>query len=185
MTVGKSGERIRTQNAEVVVTPLTYSNRSVVRDTAKHEAVHVVLAYALGVKVRSVSTIPSTLSTGEKCSGVVRFSPYNEVVLAGPHAIGMSHTDIDVKKIEERGKCVQAACEAARRILKGRAHQVHAIATALERRRELDGEECEKIMRQLESALFRVEIAHRDNTRSTHTIRGSEAVRNLIFSLDA
>lgn len=100
-----------------------------INSTAEHEAYHADAAVLVGLTVFKATDQPSA-----EYAGATWTSGYEPRMVAAPAAFGCDGTGHDLATIEENGDSVDHAIRGARSLLSGRADEVSAIATEIQKR---------------------------------------------------
>lgn len=114
-------------------------------ETAYHEAEHSVVAEKNGTFVKRATIVP-----GPGYGGLTEMTRPDPIAAAAPHAQGRSGTSYDVFIIGLMGVSVGSAASAAQSILRGNQEHVEAVASELEDKRTLSGEEIRQVMTDVE-----------------------------------
>ena len=121
--------------------------------TSYHEATHAVAAILTGSKVLEASRIP-----GPGYSGITRLDGFNGVAFMAAHAMGCDGTGHDVAVVEWLGHNPDSLAWVARSVLAGRDEEIDAVASAIQARGTISGDEAEEAMDKILNHEIKVEI---------------------------
>lgn len=140
---------------------------------ATHEARHAVAAVMNGTAVKKATIIP-----GPGYLGLTELSRPDPIAAAAPHATGSNGTDHDIAIVGFMGYDVSAAANAARKIIDQNHEEVAAVASLLEERQTVNGQEIQEtiknVAREREMARVTVEDTQEGKcyTEEVHLING-------------
>jgi hypothetical protein len=140
-------------------------------DISQHEAWHALAALLLGIGVEYLTNIPEGNTAGH--TKVEKFHP---IAAAAAHAMGCSGGGHDLKMIRMSGNNVNTALMGARTLLSGERRKMLAIATALDKKKTLGGNETLAIVKHVnagvhENAMALVRIIAPDGKESQKKVQ--------------
>ena len=123
------------------VRPIDHFKKKFAGSTSLHETYHAVAAILTGTEVEDASSEP-----GPGFLGRTRLKAFNGIAFVAAHAMGCDGTGHDLGVLEYKKHNIGGLAEAARKVLRDREDEIHAVAVTIEEEGTVSGDRIKKVM---------------------------------------
>ncbi len=163
--------------AKVTVAPVAEAPKPKAGDTAKHEATHAVVAEATGTAVDYMTIVPDR-KKGYKGLTVLR-EP-NSIVAAAPHGVGHKGTSHDMRVATFISGNPEEAAKIGKKIAEKNEDKISAVASELESKKNLSGNEVRTIMDKAERQEKKVNVVIENPDGTKKEIKNQTSERGVV-----